>query len=934
MTRSFRIKKVVNVVCLAVVLSFVRNAAAQIITNAFDLATNYAAAGNFSAGDNQGTGFGPWVINASLGVQSLTADDNVQFGQYAFTLANLSGDDVTTATRPFSNALPVGGSFMLRFRLNHLDNSAYTNGFELQDASGNVLFSFYHKGGDNGNGWFTDATGTGTATNFTYNFSAFSTLTFTLNSSTTYTFKDVTTGASFNGTLSGAPITQVTFFRANGSNPPSDGQNFDFNALTITTLGSKPVFTVQPKNAAAVAGGAVTLNALATSTSGSLAYQWYFTNGPIAGATGTNLVLSNIALTNAGNYFLVASNPAGAATSSVVSITVIPFGFTNAFDVAGNYSSFNGNQGFGFGPWTLSTSGGGSYISGDNPHLFAIWNSTVNVGSAAVRTFNAPLPVGGSFLVQLQMNNLANGNTNALELQDSAGNVLFSYFHQGGDNNNGWCTDANGTGTATNFAYDFGQVDTFAFTLTSATTYTFTDLATGASFSGALSGVPITQVTFLRVNGGGTFSGGQDFKFNSLTILSPTGNPPQFSQQPQYGGGLAGSTISLTGAAVSSSGAVGYQWYLGNTLIAGATNATLLLGNAGLTNSGSYYLVASNSFGAVTSAVSVVTVYLENNRLFAYEGFSYDGGPSAIDGVSQNGGTGWSNAWLNISGGGNDIISGNLIGDTNAPAGYDALSTGNSYYNFGSSRAGRWLDCTTNGALAARGYLDAAGNIGAAGKTVYVSFLMQPDVTGKFYEFEFHRADLGDPGRIAGVGNDTTGNDVFFRQPNGTFADLGLADSFEDPALGNHVVDFYVVRIDFQPGHADNVLVYRNPTSITEPATATATLTNVGNMSFNGISLGAFGNYLAVDEIRLGATWADVLGLPGSSNMILPVKQGDSWLVKFAGNPGYTYRVQRASSLTGSWTDVGAATPGENGLGTFTDTNPPVGQAFYRVVTP
>ncbi len=914
---------------LAVILGASGNASAQIITNAYDVGANYIDAGNFFTGDNQGFGFGPWTISEGGGGQSLNANDSAQFGQYSFTITNAVADGITTANRPFSNPLPVGGSFSLRFRLEHLDNAGFTNGFQLQDASGNVLFSFFHKGGDNANGWFTDANGTGIATNFTYNFQGFSSLTFTLNSATSYTFTDNGPGSgSFTGTLSGAPITQVTFFRANTNVAPSDGQVFSVNALAITTLGSKPVFTAQPKNAAAVAGGTVTLNASATSNLGTPNYQWYFTNGPIVGATGTNLVLSNIASTDAGEYYVIATNTAGATTSSVAIVTVIPFGYTNAYDVASSYSGFTGNQGFGFSPWVVSTSGGGSYING-NPSLFAIWNGAAGGISTAVRPFSSPLPVGGSFLVQLQMNTLESGNTNGFQLQDANGNVLFSYWHEGGDSEqgNGHYSDAGVTGgTATNFWFHFQQVDSFAFTLNSSTTYTFTDLATGASFTGTLSGEPITQVTFVRANlaGGNTPSNGQDLKFNALTILSPTGTPPQFLTQPQYGGGLLGSTISLNGSAVSSVGSVNYQWYFNGAPITDATNTALVLGDASLANSGNYFLVASNLFGAVTSRVSVVTVYVESDRLFAYEGFNYTGGFSVIDGTIQAGGLGWDGAWMNIAGENNFISDGSLAGFENVPPGYDSLSTSNSYYNFDQSRAGRFLDCSTNSALAARGYIDANGNIGAAGKTVYVSFLMQSSVPEKFYEFEFHRANLNDPGRIAGVGNDTATTEVNLRTPGAPFADLGAGDG---------LVNFYVVRIDFHGGN-DDVRVYRNPTSLTEPLTPTVSLTNVGNMSFNGISLGAYGNYLAVDEIRVGATWSDALGMTSANNMLKPVQQGNTWNVRFSGNPAFTYRVLRATSLTGEWTEIGTTTPAENGIGIITDPNPPEGAAFYRTVTP
>jgi len=110
--------------------------------------------------------------------------------------------------------------------LNNMDNANYTNGIELQDVSGNVLFSFFHQGGDNSNGHFTDAAGSGTATGFTYNFQGFTSLTFTLNSSTTYTFTDNTTGANFSGTLSGAQSRRSPFSEQMVARPRVTGRIF------------------------------------------------------------------------------------------------------------------------------------------------------------------------------------------------------------------------------------------------------------------------------------------------------------------------------------------------------------------------------------------------------------------------------------------------------------------------------------------------------------------------------------------------------------------------------------------------------------------------------------------------------------------------------------------------------------------------------------
>lgn len=246
--------------------------------------------------------------------------------------------------------------------------------------------------------------------------------------------------------------------------------------------------------------------------------------------------------------------------------------------------------------------------------------------------------------------------------------------------------------------------------------------------------------------------------------------------------------------------------------------------------------------------------------LMAYEGFNYAAGSGNLTG--QNGGFGWGSPWYTINNGSSSVAGGSLTAGGSAPAGYDALSAGNSAFTPNGTRPARWLDRSAGGSFGAKGYINGNGHIGADGKTLYISFLQQPNGTAVYFEFEFHRGDLGDPGRMAGVGNDAGDNNVHFRiedPPGGgsTFFDLGA---------GNTSVNFYVVRIDFQSGN-NTVTIYRNPASATEPITPTWQQTGVtADMSFDGIAFGAFVNGLTVahDEVRLGEAWADVTVGPGT----------------------------------------------------------------------
>ncbi|TAL05798.1 MAG: DUF1565 domain-containing protein [Verrucomicrobia bacterium] len=62
-------------------------------------------------------------------------------------------------------------------------------------------------------------------------------------------------------------------------------------------------------------------------------------------------------------------------------------------------------------------------------------------------------------------------------------------------------------------------------------------------------------------------------------------------------------------AAASGSATLRYQWYFNNgTPLANATNATLAIASAQTNDAGNYYVIVSNSVGAATSAVALLTV--------------------------------------------------------------------------------------------------------------------------------------------------------------------------------------------------------------------------------------------------------------------------------------------------------------------------------------
>ncbi|HZM03940.1 MAG TPA: SBBP repeat-containing protein [Candidatus Saccharimonadales bacterium] len=85
--------------------------------------------------------------------------------------------------------------------------------------------------------------------------------------------------------------------------------------------------------------------------------------------------------------------------------------------------------------------------------------------------------------------------------------------------------------------------------------------------------------------------------------------PPAFATQPSPPLGLLPGSNGLMSASARSLFPVSFQWQFDGTNIAGATNNSLNLTNAQLSDEGPYQVIASNLYGANTSAVVNVSIY-------------------------------------------------------------------------------------------------------------------------------------------------------------------------------------------------------------------------------------------------------------------------------------------------------------------------------------
>jgi hypothetical protein len=135
-------------------------------------------------------------------------------------------------------------------------------------------------------------------------------------------------------------IVKATAMPANGwvFTSWSGSTNTSFNPLSLTlntsltltgNFAQMPAFDIMP--ASVTNGVDSTVNFFSHAVGNTpLSYQWFFNNGSLTNATNSTLALTNVTAGQVGNYWVIATNNYGSATSSVVALvlTNIP-GSTN-----------------------------------------------------------------------------------------------------------------------------------------------------------------------------------------------------------------------------------------------------------------------------------------------------------------------------------------------------------------------------------------------------------------------------------------------------------------------------------------------------------------------------------------------------------------------------------------------------------------------------
>ena len=348
---------------------------------------------------------------------------------------------------------------------------------------------------------------------------------------------------------------------------------------TLTVV-PPPTITSQPQNQTVVQGQTVLLSVVASGTA--LSYQWSFNGSPLTYATNSTLSITNVQLTDSyGSYSVVVTNLAGSAYSTNASLTVI---------IPPTITSQPQSQTLTLAPNLNATFVVG--VSGTYPIGFQWFFNGIRLSAAtntSLQLNNLQATNAGNYKVVVT--NFAGSVTSAVALLAFYAAPVITAQPQNQTATQGLTAtlSVGATGTPAP-SYQWSLNSTNIFGATSATlTLTNVQSANAGSYKVVVSN-SVGSVTSSNAN---------------LTVLIPA----TITNQPQNLTLSVGQTASFS-VGVSGTAPLRYQWKLGATTLAGATNASLTLTNVQTGQAGNYTVVVTNMAGSVTSSVATLTVNL------------------------------------------------------------------------------------------------------------------------------------------------------------------------------------------------------------------------------------------------------------------------------------------------------------------------------------
>ena len=398
-----------------------------------------------------------------------------------------------------------------------------------------------------------------------------------------------------------------------------------------------PAITTQPTNQTILAGGTASFSVAASGTA-PLSYQWQFGGTNILNATNALLTLTNVQLSQAGNYSVVVSNVAGSTNSVNALLTVnvpvctpAPSGLVALWQAEGNaYDSIGNNNG--------TPVGGVSYTNGEVGQAFVFNDTSSYIPVPASPSLN--LGTNGGFTIEGWIKpdaytvSAANGAGAPIIEWDSAtqdGLDLWVYNGSllGGIRNTNGATTVTLQSSSGVFNTNSMQHVAFTYDKSSGLGVLYLNgVVVATNNYGSVTPQTASPVNIGRRTGepyyvNATYGGLIDelslysraLSSNEIATIYNAGSggkcftpvAPAITTQPTNQTVLAGGTATFNVTA-SGTAPLGYQWKFGGTNILNATNTMLTLNNVQLSQAGSYSVMVSNIAGSTNSVNAVLTV--------------------------------------------------------------------------------------------------------------------------------------------------------------------------------------------------------------------------------------------------------------------------------------------------------------------------------------
>jgi hypothetical protein len=431
-----------------------------------------------------------------------------------------------------------------------------------------------------------------------------------------------------------------------------------FNAGTLGKCKMAPPYIVaEPPDQSVAVGGTAVFSVGATGIS--LAYQWHFNTDDITGATNATLVLSNVQTNQAGQYSVTLTNIYGSTNSSAGVLSISPQcvsaapGMISWWPAEGDATDpFGGNNGV--------VEGTMAFAAGESGQAFNFIGTNGDIRVPASLTLDLGASDGLTVECWINPTNVTTGHAIA-EFNNGTGGVGMHFWHSDPGIGGPGALFANVMDTS-------GSSHLFASAANLITTNSFQHVALTYSKTNGVAklyrnGVVVASQNFgslrpqttydlylgKRASGSGTpsfFTGLMDeiavynralsdAEIQSTFLASTNGKtclPPQILTQPQGFRVKPGTNVTFT-ALSRGTPPLSYQWRLNTTILAGATNSSLIISNVQPSDAGNYSLKITNALGSTVSSnaqLKVDVVFAFGNGQPLTNSQAYFGGPVTV----------------------------------------------------------------------------------------------------------------------------------------------------------------------------------------------------------------------------------------------------------------------------------------------------------------